>query len=463
MSSIIYSITNLLEKERLIVGEKAVSTKDLNRVLGRRDLLSIAIGQIIGAGIMSMTGIAIGMTGKSVFWAFLIAAVFVIIQAIPLILVGGTVRMRGGNYTQISFLAGPKWAGMYIIIFIVGNISIAMYAMSFADYFLSLVPGIPHQLVSGGIMTLFFITNYFGIEGAAKLQNVMVVILAIALAVFTGFGILKVEPGYFSEPYFLTSGILGLLSTAAFLTFATGGATIVLNYGAEAKNPTKDIPFVIIVSTICVAALYGLVSIVAAGVLPVPEVANQPLTLVAAEILPKPLYVFFIVCGVLFALTTTLNSQIGGITKPVLQACVDGWFPKSLGKLHPKYKTPVRLLLLFYIVGMLPIITGWDIGFVGNMVLFLNQGFAVILSLSVTRLPKVIPEIWNKSKYHVGTGKLWFFALLAASINILQTFLLSRNISKTAVIGNLLILAFSIIFGFTREKKVTMEISIEES
>ena len=410
-----------------------------------------------------MTGIAIGMTGKSVFWAFLIAAIFVIIQNIPLVLIGGTVRMRGGSYTQIAFLTSPKWAGMYIITYIVGNISIAMYAMSFADYFLSLVPGIPHKLISAGIMTLFFITNYFGIEGAAKLQNVMVVILATALAVFTGFGIVKVQPGFFSEPYFLTSGVLGLLSTAAFLTFATGGATIVLNYGAEAKNPVKDIPFVIIVSTVCVAILYGLMSIVAAGVLPVPEVANKPLTLVAAEILSKPLYVFFIVCGALFALTTTLNSQIGGATKPVLQACVDGWFPKQFGKLHPKYKTPVYLLLLFYIVGMLPILTGWDIGFVGNMVLFINRGFLIILSLSIVRLPKVIPDIWDKSKYHVSNWMLWFYAILSSGINILQTFLLARNISRAAIIGNLLIFVFAIAFGFALEKKTTMEVSFEES
>lgn len=445
------------------MGDTTVSTKDLNRVLGRWDLMAMAVGQIIGAGIMSMTGIAIGMTGKSVFWAFLIAAVFVLIQEIPIIILGGTVRMRGGNYTQIAFLTSPKWAGMYIITYIVSNISIAMYALSFADYFLSLVPGVPHKLVAGGIMTLFFITNYFGIQQAAKLQNIMVVVLATALAVFTAFGIPKVQPGFFSEPYYMTSGIIGLLSTAAFLTFATGGASIILNYGAEAKDPVKDIPFVIIVATLGVALLYGLMSIVAAGVLPVPKVANKPLTVVAAEILPKPLYVFFIVCGALFALTTTLNSQIGGMTKPVLQACVDGWFPKNLGRLHPKYKTPVYLLLLFYIVGMLPILTGWDIGFVGNMVLFINRGFLIVLSVSIVRLPKVIPEIWEKSKFHVSSSMLWFFALISVGINIVQTFLLARNISKAAVIGNLSIFAFAIAYGFLLEKKVTMEISYEES
>lgn len=38
--------------------------------LSRTDLFSMAIGQIIGVGIMTMTGIAIGFTGRSVNLAY---------------------------------------------------------------------------------------------------------------------------------------------------------------------------------------------------------------------------------------------------------------------------------------------------------------------------------------------------------------------------------------------------------
>lgn len=75
------------------VVSKDLGTKDLKRVLGRKDLMSIAVGQIIGAGIMSLTGVAIGMTGKSVPLSFMVAAIFTIIMAIPVIIIGGTVRM----------------------------------------------------------------------------------------------------------------------------------------------------------------------------------------------------------------------------------------------------------------------------------------------------------------------------------------------------------------------------------
>ena len=42
------------------------STKQLKHVLGFGDLMGAAVGQIIGAGIMTLLGSAIAMTGRSV-------------------------------------------------------------------------------------------------------------------------------------------------------------------------------------------------------------------------------------------------------------------------------------------------------------------------------------------------------------------------------------------------------------
>ena len=46
------------------------STKDLDRVLGKKDFFAIAVGQIIGAGIFSLLPQAIGLTGRSASFAF---------------------------------------------------------------------------------------------------------------------------------------------------------------------------------------------------------------------------------------------------------------------------------------------------------------------------------------------------------------------------------------------------------
>lgn len=52
-----------------------------------------------------------------------------------------------------------------------------------------------------------------------------------------------------------------------------------------------------IFSTMSVAIGYGIIGVVAAGVLPISEVAFKPLTLVAEKTLPHTLYLLFVIGG----------------------------------------------------------------------------------------------------------------------------------------------------------------------
>lgn len=73
------------------------STSQLKQVLGFKELFSTAVGQIIGAGVMTLLGSAIGLTGRSVPFAFLVAAILIVGLSIPMILIPGTVNVRGGQ------------------------------------------------------------------------------------------------------------------------------------------------------------------------------------------------------------------------------------------------------------------------------------------------------------------------------------------------------------------------------
>jgi len=438
-----------------------LGTKDLNRVLGRKDLFSIAVGQIIGAGIMSLTGVAIGMTGKSVPLAFMVAAIFTIIMAIPVIIIGGTVRMRGGQYTQVAILAGQKWAGVFMITYIFSNVSLAMYAISFAQYAQSLIPGVPLIPCAIVMLTVFYILNIMGVQGAAFVQNAMVVLMGAGLALFVAFGLGNVQPGIFSGSDFMTNGIRGIMGAGALLGFAAGGATVIINFGAEAKNPTKDIPIVIIVSTLAVSALYAFMSVVAANVLPISEVANQPLALVARAVMPSWAFVFFTVCGAGFALTTTLNATLAWVTKPVLQAVEDGWFPKFLGAINKKYKTPHVLLTIFYVVGLIPIVTGLSIGAIANAAMLIIQAFNIVLSIALVRLPKVLPVEYAKSRVKVSQPVLRLIAFSAATCAAYQFYLLWGFSTSIEQIFVAVILVLAVGFGFTMDKKAKMTISYE--
>lgn len=442
--------------------EQSAPSTELKRNLSRMDLVSMAVGQIIGAGIMAMTGTAIGMTGRSVNLAFIIAGILCIMTAIPQIMVGGTARFKGGQYTQVAAFGGQRLAGIFTIINIFTVLGIAMYVISFTEYLLALVPHAPSKLVSVAVITVLIAMNMLGAKQAAVLQTAMCFIMAAAIALFIAFGITKVQPGYFASPDFMTKGFTGILMASAYLSFAAGGAQVVINFSGEAKKPTVDIPFAIIVPTVGISVVYALMGTIAAGVLPVADVANKSLALVAEAIMPKPIYVFFIVGGAMFALLTTLNASIGWMCRPILQAARDGWLPGVFGRLHPKFATPVNLLLLFYIIGIVPILAGLDISIVSNSTVILSSATKAITCFTAIFLPKVMPELWNKSKFHVRKGLLSFLSILGGSVATFQVVLLVVTSSPAEIIGNLVILGISVVYALVRSKKVVMEISYED-
>ncbi len=441
------------------------NTQELKRVLKFWDLMASAVGQIIGAGIMSLTGAAIALTGKSTPIAFILSTVFVLCSNLPYIFINSTIRTNGGMYTIVSLLVNKKLGGYFTVINILGNLSLAMYALSASDYLMGLIGFGHRQIIATIILTGFLILNIVGIDAFAKVQNFMVILLVISLAIFTVAGLPKVQWATLTAPEtWMTGGITGLLRATTLLTFATGGATACVSLSAEAVDPIHDIPRVIILSTVGVAVLYALMSIVAVGVLPLEQTAGQSLVNTARTVLPFPLFVLFIVGGAEMALASTLNNQLATATKPVLQATWDGWFPASWGKLS-KWKTPVFYLIVLYIIGMITIWTGADIDAIGSLVLILGQFTAVFIAYSMTQLPKVIPDEWNESAFHVSNGTLIFCAILAFGTCILNFYLQCLGQPAWVVIGNIVMAVCALIYSIVRYNsgKVTQVVTYEKA
>lgn len=343
------------------------------------------------------------------------------------------------------------------------NMSIAIYAISFAQYAISVL-GFGHEkLIAIGILTVLYLLNLFGIDKFAKVQNIVVIVLLLSLILFSVFCVSKVDPDYFSDS-FMPKGVLGIFTTGAFLTFATGGAGSIVNFSAEAKNPKKDIPRVIIISSLFVALIYAFMATIASGVLPVADVAGKPLTDVAKTILPKGLYIFFVVGGAMFALVSTLNAQLAWCTKPLLQACVDGWLPKKLAKVHSKFKTPIILLTIMYVIGLIPIIFNLEIGDIGSSVVIVQELLVILLSICMLRLDKKIPELWRSSSYYMKQWKLVVLAVIAILACIFQTILLWKTLSPTLRIANAVLIVLAFVFAHFRyaSGKTNMEVSYEK-
>lgn len=83
-------------------------TNNLKKVLGFTDVMGIAIGQIIGAGVMSLTGIGIQMTGSGITPAFILSSLITLLTMFPIAILGSALPTTGGMYQYTSRLLSPK-------------------------------------------------------------------------------------------------------------------------------------------------------------------------------------------------------------------------------------------------------------------------------------------------------------------------------------------------------------------
>ena len=411
--------------------------------LGFMDLMSIAVGQIIGAGVMVMSISALGMTGRSVNIAFMIAAVFTLFSTIPTVFVASVARFHGGMYSQYAVFVHPIFAGFMQYTGLLSSVSLGMFGIGLASYIGMLIPAIQNNQTVWAVifMLAFFALNWFGTAWMAKVQGFMFYFLVAALVMFTVMGLPHANIGsYFGNELFgaplLGHGVSGLVEAASYLTYATGGAQVILAFSGEAKNPTKDIPIVIIIATLSVAFLYALLATVIGGVLPADEViAIGNLAPIADMIMPKPLYYFFIIGGAGFALGTTLNSSIASNFPPMLRAAKDGWFPGVLSKVN-KHGVPYVWMFMRMFLNLAVVASGFDTNVLGKWTLVIGNVTSFVTIGSVIRIDKLFPEQWAKSPYHVSNPVKALLLGLAMCTQAIQTSMNLKGLSMGVIMLN---------------------------
>ena len=413
--------------------------------LGFMDLMSIAVGQIIGAGVMVMSISALGMTGRSVNIAFMIAAVFTLFSMIPTVFVASVARFHGGVYSQYAVFVHPIFAGFMQYTGLLSSVSLGMFGIGLASYIGMLIPAIGQNQTMWAVifMLIFFALNWFGTAWMAKVQGFMFYFLVAALVMFTLMGLPHANIGsYFGNELFgaplLAHGVSGLVEAASYLTYATGGAQVILAFSGEAKNPTKDIPVVIIIATLSVAFLYALLATVIGGVLPADEViAIGNLAPIADMIMPKPLYYFFIIGGAGFALGTTLNSSIASNFPPMLRAAQDGWFPGVLSKVN-KHGVPYVWMFMRMFLNIAVVASGFDTNTLGKWTLVIGNVTSFVTIGSVIRIDKLFPEQWAKSPYHVSNPVKALLLGLAMCTQAIQTSMNLKGLSMGVILLNVI-------------------------
>lgn len=373
----------------------------MEKKLNFSDCYSIGLGTTVGAGVVTMTGLAIGMTGSGVGLAFLLAGVLNFIAMFPFLIVGSTIPRTSGSYTFSKELIDSKAGGIYLCMFLFGRVAMAFLGASVVTYIGSIVPALNNLWPGVLVVTLFYVSNLFGVQTAAKLQKVMNVVLLIALLSFVVMGAGKMDPAVFTAKMQFTNGFTGMFNAISLVVFAIGGGFSLLELGQQVNDPQRTLPKAILAVSITAAVIFGAVGLVGSGVLPLEEVAGKPLTIAAKAVYPSAaLYAFFILGGVLLAIFTTINGSYVWYSNALIKGCDEGWLPGYFAKRN-RYGVPYRLMTLFWLIGIVPLFLGADVSLLSRVSTGLLLLANIIPNFALLKLPEKYPEEWKNSVFYM--------------------------------------------------------------
>lgn len=388
----------------LIIKEKGQS-ESLNKVLGVRDLVSLGIAAIVGAGIFSTIGLASFEGGPAISLLFVFVAFACVFTALSYAQFASTIPVSGSAYTYAYVAFGELFAWIigwalvleYAVSNIVVSISWSQYFVTMLDGFgihipawLSMAPQYAleaHQklitagpealtvadqlglkayesapriadipiifdLPSGVIITLITWLVYRGIKESRRASNIMVMVkIGVILAIIIG-GAFFVNPENWVP--FAPNGLHGVLGSVAAVFFAFIGFDSISTTAEECKNPQRDLPKAMIITLLICTVLYVGITLVLTGMVNYTELnVKDPLAFVFKYIGVDYLAGIISVTSVIAITSALLVYQLA---QPRIWMTMsrDGLLWKKFATIHPKYKTPSFATIVTGFVVALP-------------------------------------------------------------------------------------------------------------
>lgn len=360
-------------------------SKGLKRILGVRDLTSMGIAAVIGAGIFSTIGQAAYNGGPGVVFLFIITAVTCGFTALCYAEFASRVPVAGSAYTYsyVTFGELVAWViGWALILeYSIGNVVVSI---SWSSYFVNLLEGVglhlpswlatdpttAHKefisaesagapttgltwttapLIAGYrficnlpaciIIILITILAYLGIKESRTSANFMVGLKLVVLAIVVGIGVFYIDTDNWDP--FMPNGLTGVLRGVSAVFFAYIGFDAISTTAEECANPQRDLPRGMIYSLIICTVIYVVITLVITGMVNYGEFNNvvDPLAYVFEKIQLGKIGFFISVSAVVAATSVLLVFQIGQ-PRIWMSMSRDGLMPKRFGKIHPRFQTP---------------------------------------------------------------------------------------------------------------------------
>ena len=395
--------------------KKVLCMEKEGKQLGLFDIFCLGLGGAIGSGIFVMMGSGIAATGRSIFISVAFGCLFMLMAYFFHVVMSSMFVLEGGDYDMKAMLFNPTLTGVSAVFTMMGGIGFAMYGGAIADYASMVFPVIGEytKLVGVGIITLFVIM-----------------------------GLPKVQPGFFDLDGMFAGGASGFIVSLSIMAFTCQGTTMSpIAMMSVTKNSKRTIPLGVLLITVCLALIYGLMAVVAAGVLPIEQVANKNLALVAQTIFPNWLYVIFIIGGAVFAIATSLISGIAMMRYPAMRVAQDGWLPDFFKK-TTKSGYPWVIQLTFYLFSILPIIFGFSLDSIVSLTMIPSMLMCFAQNISLIKIVKKFPKQWNESVIHMPTPIFNVLCVIAGICDLIVAYNLFVTMDLT---GMLLVVAMCVV------------------
>ena len=320
--------------------------KKLQRTLSLPGAIAVSVGGML-SGIFVLPGLAVGITGSSVWLAFLVASLCILPAVLSKSELATAMPKSGGTYVYIERAFGPLFgtiAGIGLWLSLLLKSAFSLVGLSAYLYVLIEVDA---SLTKGiALLALFFILllNVFGVKKVEKTQLIIVSISVLSLVGIIVFGTSSFDSNLL-EPVFV-DGSSGFITGVAFLYISYAGVTKIAAVAGEIKNPEKNLPRTMIFSLLLITTIYVFVALVLVG--------NVEASILSTDI--KPIHTLFqsiggnalgYVAGAVGVITllSMANSGVLASSRFPFAMGKDKLMPGFLGSVSSRFMTPVSAII----------------------------------------------------------------------------------------------------------------------
>ena len=425
----------------------------MDKKLNLNQLVWIGTGHVIGAGVVSIVGSRLGVTGYSVWLAFLVACILSFIRILPIVFITSAIEVKGGRYGIITRCAGEKYGGLITLSSLLNWSRRGTAVLALSRYIADFMPQYDYKVFTLIIWAFFCIANLFGVDVMSRIQSIATPLLLVALGGFSVVCMANVQNGYtdFSSQEMFTGGVSGFFTAVVLLSYACDGIASLSNYSTEAENPKRNIPLAMIVVSIITTVIYVAVGFASGAVLPLNQTAGNTLTVTAKAVFSPLFYNLFIIFGPIFALLTTMNAGIMDSALPVMAGVKEGWLPSFLARQNRHGAYYVAITIIF-VIGALPVISGISVAQIASITMALGALSAVLLIISAVNFPFAFSKEWKGSKLFVPSPIYFSVVVFCAVAEMFVAIKAMAELDIKMIVTNLLLLSFCCIYGTNAKK-----------